>query len=79
VNIYADAAEGISTSFFTEYRYAGDYPYMQQALPVNLLLFSPIVMKSNRKATEPASREMETVDTLIMHIISIKIHISLNY
>ena len=50
VNIYADAAEGISTSFLAEYRYAGDYPYMQQAIAVYFYLFRAIETKSNKEA-----------------------------
>jgi hypothetical protein len=64
VNIYADAAEGLSTSFLTEYRYAGDYPYMQQVFPVQFILFSHTAIKFN-KATPDPHPAMETAETLI--------------
>jgi len=47
IEIYGAAAEGISTSFFTEHFASQDYQYMQRAIPVLCPILSHTVKKLN--------------------------------
>jgi hypothetical protein len=61
INICADGAESISTSFFVEHFQSHDYEFMQKALPVNSLLFSLLENKLSteaRRFTKMALSEM---------------------
>jgi len=63
VNIDADAAEGISTSFLVENsRVEGNYENMSHALPVDIHLFSISEMKFTLKVTEIVAFKTDTAE-----------------
>ena len=45
INIAADVAESIATSFFVEHFQSHDYEFMQKAIPVIVMLFSHLERK----------------------------------
>jgi hypothetical protein len=47
INIAADVAESIATSFFVEHFQSHDYEFMQKAIPVRFMLFSHSERKSS--------------------------------
>lgn len=60
VEIHADAAEGIQTSFLAEHYSSEGYPYMQKCIPVIISLFR---VTANSWSTSGRARlEMGTAD-----------------
>lgn len=58
INVCADAAESISTSFFVEHFQSHDYEFMQKALPVSIFLSSLLERRSNTGAKRPTRMEL---------------------